>query len=120
MAEAVRAALLDRYSFERRSLGQSVPLSQVIATIQSTPGVVYTDVNAFGAVSQIDSNGALRAPQDLAAAMLAVTAAGGRPGNFVTAASSRVVAGVARPAQIAFFVPAVPETLILNQIEGGA
>ena len=120
VADAVRAALLDRYSFERRSLGQSVPLSQVIATIQSTPGVVYTDVNAFGAVSQIDSNGALRAPQDLAAAMLAVTAAGGRPGNFVTAASSRVVAGVARPAQIAFFVPAVPETLILNQIEGGA
>ena len=42
---AVDAALLDQFSFDARSFGQSVPLSEVIAVIQSVPGVVMVDMD---------------------------------------------------------------------------
>ena len=44
---SVQAALLDRYSFATRSFGQSVALSETIATIQSVPGVVAVDIDKF-------------------------------------------------------------------------
>ena len=39
--------LLETFSFERRELGQQVLLSEVIAVMQSIPGVVYVDVDAL-------------------------------------------------------------------------
>jgi predicted phage baseplate assembly protein len=45
--EAVRAALRQRFSFEARQFGQSVTKSEVIATIQRVPGVVFVDLNAL-------------------------------------------------------------------------
>ena len=44
---AVQAALLDRYSFDARSFGQPVALSEAIAAIQSIPGVVAVDIDKF-------------------------------------------------------------------------
>jgi hypothetical protein len=44
---AVHGALLKRYSFEVRAFGQSVALSEVIAFIQSVPGVVAVDIDKF-------------------------------------------------------------------------
>jgi len=44
---AVQAALLDRYSFDARSFGQPVALSEAIATIQSIFGVVAVDIDQF-------------------------------------------------------------------------
>lgn len=44
---AVQAALLDRYSFDARSFGQPVALSEAIATIQSISGVVAVDIDQF-------------------------------------------------------------------------
>lgn len=49
---AVRAALLDAFSFERRELGQDVTLSEVIRVIQAVEGVAYVDVDAFGGVPE--------------------------------------------------------------------
>jgi hypothetical protein len=44
---AVEEALRARFSFEARSFGQSVALSEVVAVAQGVPGVVAVDVNAF-------------------------------------------------------------------------
>src|SRR5215212_601865 len=44
---AVEESLRARFSFEARSFGQPVALSEVIAVIQEVPGVVAVNVNAF-------------------------------------------------------------------------
>ncbi|MBA2363389.1 MAG: putative baseplate assembly protein [Chloroflexia bacterium] len=44
---AVEAALRAHFGFEQRVFGQSVALSEVIAVLQSTPGVEAVDVNAL-------------------------------------------------------------------------
>ncbi len=48
----LREKLLDAFSFERREIGQSVMLSEVIKVMQSVRGVAYVDVNAFGGVPE--------------------------------------------------------------------
>ena len=44
---AVRAALLDAFSFAAREFGQGVHLSEIIAVIQNVPGVAFIDVAGF-------------------------------------------------------------------------
>ncbi|WP_328609100.1 putative baseplate assembly protein [Amycolatopsis sp. NBC_00345] len=55
---AVRAALLDRFSFAGRDLGEPAYLSEVFAAIQAVPGVDYADIDVFdgipGDVTPID------------------------------------------------------------------
>jgi len=48
----LREKLLDSFGFERRELGQSVMLSEVIKVMQSVRGVAYVDVNAFGGIPE--------------------------------------------------------------------
>lgn len=48
----LRETLLDAFGFERRELGQSVMLSEMIKVMQSVRGVTYVDVNAFGGVPE--------------------------------------------------------------------
>lgn len=48
----IRATLLNTFSFERRDLGQSVSLSEVISTIQHVPGVDFVDVDIFDSISE--------------------------------------------------------------------
>jgi len=43
----VRAALAEQYSFENRAFGQPVALSEMVAIIQSIPGVVAVDIDKF-------------------------------------------------------------------------
>ena len=50
--QAARQSLLDAFSFERRELGQSALLCEVIAALQNVPGVVYVDVDSFGGVPE--------------------------------------------------------------------
>ena len=44
---AVEESLRARFSFEARSFGQSVALSEVIAVVQEVPGAVAVDMNKF-------------------------------------------------------------------------
>jgi hypothetical protein len=120
VVDRVRTYLLNRYSFERQELGQPVVLSEVIATIQSQRGVRYVDVDALGAVSQLNDDGELRSPQQIADALKEVidnATAKGRPNNAVLVRGIRSGKNAVLPAQLAFFVPALPESLILNQVE---
>ena len=45
MKVAVSAALQEQFGFEARSFGQGVALSEVVAAVQSVPGVVIVDVD---------------------------------------------------------------------------
>jgi hypothetical protein len=116
----VRAALLDRYSFEHQELGQQVVLSEVIGLIQGQRGVLYVDVDALGAVSQLAADGQRRSPQELTTAMRAVidaAAATGRPDPYVRLRGIRRKGDKVLPAQLGVLLPTLPETLILTRIE---
>lgn len=69
----VRSALLDRFSFERRELGQDVFLSEIISVMQSVRGVAYVDVDAFGGIpekiSEGDSSRRLLTPDEISEAV---------------------------------------------------
>ncbi|MEQ8963179.1 MAG: putative baseplate assembly protein, partial [Coleofasciculus sp. C2-GNP5-27] len=51
----IRATLLDTFSFERRELGQDVPLSEVISTMQQVPGVAYVDLDILDSLSEAEA-----------------------------------------------------------------
>jgi predicted phage baseplate assembly protein len=136
VAGAVRAKLLDSFGFGKRALGQWALLSEVISAIQGVAGVQYVDVDSFGAIPEktTDTDGTRRlltqseisaqvqrivnpsqhsegfaAPKAQAGLPAGVSA---WPGGF----DSSIVGGALRPAELAIFVPAVSDTLILNQI----
>lgn len=120
VVDRVRAKLLDRYSFENQELGQSVALSEIIALIQAQRGVKYVDVEALGSVAQRTSSGELRSPQEISNAAKKVfdtATAKGRPKSYVEVKSIRLDKDSVLPAQIAFFIPTLAETLLLNRIE---
>src|SRR5205814_718625 len=49
---AIRRTLLDAFGFERRALGQPVWPGEVLAQMQSVPGVVSVDLDVLDAVPQ--------------------------------------------------------------------
>jgi predicted phage baseplate assembly protein len=108
----IRATLLDTYGFAKRNLAQSIPLSEVIAAIQSVPGVAYVDVTTLDAISQSDAS----TPDALRAKLAAITNASG-PKQLVVVSPARfdAASGTARPAQLAFLSAEVPDTLILTE-----
>ena len=50
----IRTALFDTFSFERRELGQSVFLSEVVSVIQAVKGVLYVDVDILDSISETE------------------------------------------------------------------
>ncbi|MEO0998514.1 MAG: putative baseplate assembly protein, partial [Pseudomonadota bacterium] len=114
---------LDALGFARRELGQDVPLSEVISVIQAVPGVEYLDVDTLGGIPERRTDAGVRrllTPDEITQAVRdAVTGSqlNGRPEHRVRCRPARFSAGLLLPAQLAFAVPELPETLILNQIE---
>lgn len=93
----IRAAVLDRFSFENQGLGEDVFLSDAINAIQAVRGVVYVDVDTFDAISETAllegfSNQTLKNPQ----------------------LADRIPI---EPTQIAYLAPEVPDTLILQELK---
>ena len=121
VAGRITAKLLDRYSFERQELGESVVLSEVTSFIQNQRGVRYVDMEALGAVSQLSPEGELRSPQEISKELKKViseAAQKGRPDAFVEVAGIRPGANAVLPARLAFLLPSLAtETLLLNRIE---
>ncbi len=126
---AVRAALLEAFSFGRGELGRDLWLSQVIAVIQAVRGVDYVDVDTFGGIPEkipaasADNTRAERrllTPDEIAATVQKLVAASelaGRPEPLLEVNLAALENDVMRPAQLAVLAPDIPETLILNQIE---
>jgi hypothetical protein len=119
VAPKIRAKLLDTFSFEARELGQDVFLSEIISTMQSVPGVAYVDVDALGGIAERNDDGSVRTPNQLIEAAQSVVTRGS-PEQRVRVDLPELPAtgsGRIRPAQLAYLVPEVPDTLILNLIE---
>jgi predicted phage baseplate assembly protein len=96
----VQAALLDAFSFDRRSLGEPVYLSAVAATVQQVAGVSFVDIDTLETIAAQDvaTDTALQAKF----AELAAT----------RAPKARIVP---RPTQLVFLNPATPDTLLLTE-----
>lgn len=117
----VRTRLLDAFGFERRELAQDVAASEVLSTIQSVRGVLYVDLDAFGAVPSTtidpgaDDGRRPLTPEETALEIARIVGEASAP--RVRAWPARVDASGILPAQLAVLVPGVPDTLVLNQIK---
>jgi len=106
----LRGALLDRFGFERRTLAQDAYLSEVVGCLQAIPGVAWIDVDAFDSLSAAALEAAFEQDEDKSAPdaprlMQRIQALPARYGTD----------GLALPAQLACFLPAVPDTLLLQE-----
>ena len=133
VVEKIRAAVEDAFSFQRRALGQPALLCEVLSVIQNVEGVVYVDVDAFGGLpektAETDANGVPTGKRRLLTlteltnriqAIIDPSEEGKKappgPADRVKVEVAGFEQGSLRPAQLAIFTPAVPDTLILNQI----
>ena len=133
VATTVRATLLDQFGFHKRALGQPALLCEVISAIQNVRGVAWVDVDAFGGIpektSDEDGTRRLLTLDELAETVQAIvdpeefggtSQSGGvvqsGPAQIVNANQAGYENGALRPAQLAIFSPAVPDTIVLNQI----
>jgi hypothetical protein len=113
----IRAAVLDLFSFDRRELGQTAFLSEVVAVIQNVAGVSFLKVDYFDSVAEA-----------VTAAQLATLAATLTPNEFVPAelahmstAFTSVMSGDVcqrvTAAELVYLTAAVPETLTLRLMQ---
>ena len=131
VATDVRAQLLHLFGFGQRALGQSVCVAELIAAIQAVPGVAYVDIDLFTSIPekqtaadgtrQLITQGAVA--RQFESALEIQRSQGrrlsGRPGlppDVPAFPGGRDGEGVLRPAELAVFLPAVADTLILNQL----
>lgn len=127
----IRAALLTKFGFEQRELGQAVFLSEVIGAIQQVVGVAYTDVDVLDSISESEviNKAALEAKLKQAGNDQTVNAADDKqPRKYIPVALAQAAAQAGErellspgksilPAQLAILLPGVPATLRLNPIE---
>ena len=123
----IRRRVLHAFSPARRRLAQPAYLSEVTTAIQQAPGVDWVDVEVFGGISELQ----LRNPATMAAAVedLRQQAGGGPTATMVRCGAAMAAAGAPPerlqaapagrqprllPAQLAFLLPNVPDTLVLN------
>jgi hypothetical protein len=117
----VRSRLLETFGFERRELAEDVSSSEVLSTIQSVRGIVYVDLDAFGALPSTTADAGAEegrrplTPDETAEAITDIVQQ--EPAPRVVAEPARVDPAGILPAQLAVLVPEVDATLILNQIK---
>jgi len=119
VAPLVRAAMLHKFGFDNRQLQQDAILSEVFAATQSVEGVDYVKVDAFGAISDIDSFGQPLDPDALTKALKNLIQ-NADPANLpsrIVANSSRVGSAGILPAQIAYLSAAVADCLLLSELK---
>jgi predicted phage baseplate assembly protein len=110
----IRKVLGDRFGFERMQLEDNLFQSDVLAAIQSVPGVLGVRVETFGAVPTQGADGEELPPSMLSEEVLRLV-----KGGSVDLGWPRPALGVRRPgtpARLAYFVPAIPETIVLTEV----
>ena len=124
----LRAALLDAFGFERRALAQNVHLSEIVACMQAVRGVAWADVdafgcfdeatllNGFGAAGDNGTDGGDAASMTHAAKLASSADPSAPPAPRVQALPARYDGhGGLLPAQLAYLLPTVPDTLLLQE-----
>jgi predicted phage baseplate assembly protein len=111
VAPKIRAAVLARFAFDARDLGQTAFLSEAVLAAQSVTGVAYVDVGVFDGV-----------PENVGAAQLASLGRTLTLRPYVAAEAARIDRAVvpgAPPrilaAELVFMTPDIPDTLILTE-----
>jgi hypothetical protein len=107
----IRAALLDKFSFARRELGQDALASEALSVIQAQAGVTYVDLDVFDAVDETTSAATLVTRGNDLQLKQRVRVFKARIAKQLTDPAKRLL-----PAQIAYLSPAIPETLILSEV----
>lgn len=106
----VRDALLNTFSFTRRDLGQPACAADALVAMQRVPGVVYVDLDAFGAVAAQDAHGLPVTPDKLSGAInKLIHQTEPQQAVLATLPTRRDLA----PAEIIYLVPAVAKTTLL-------
>jgi predicted phage baseplate assembly protein len=119
VAPKIRYALVKRFGFDYRDLGQPAFLSEAISTIQRVEGVAYVDVDLFDSISEADLKAVLTAKdRQVTSGDEAVRyATGGLALTLKQIVEARLATannGQVKPAQLTMLVADAPETLILN------
>jgi hypothetical protein len=127
VAAEIRNALLKIFGFERRTLGQDVRLSEVIATMQAVRGVAYVDVDLLGGIPEkmedVRNNRPIRrllTPMEIAEEAqkyLEMREQGAPPRRRLQVNLAEVKNGIMQPAQLSYLSPHVADTLVINQIK---
>jgi hypothetical protein len=123
VAAAVRARLFEQFGFERRELAYGIAASEVFAAIQAVPGVLFVDLDSFGAVSAMvpddEAEGGLRprTPEEIAAGVTAIVTGTVQPAVIALPARRSDDGFAIFPAQLAVLLPDAPDTVVLNRIE---
>lgn len=111
VAPKIRAALLARFAFDARSLGQTAFQSEAVLAAQSVKGVAFVNITVFDGV-----------PEDVTVAQLAGLGNTLRARQYVRAQLARIDPKVApgspgriAPAELVFMTPDIPDTLILTE-----
>ncbi|MEH1781828.1 MAG: putative baseplate assembly protein [Nostoc sp.] len=120
VAQEIRTALFDKFSFENQELGENVVLSGVISTIQQVPGVDYVDVDILDSVSETEAQnpGILNTKlQELA--KVGSTRGNGQPKQWIPVNLAVFDSTINQlfPAQLAILNRKVPDTLILKELK---
>jgi hypothetical protein len=108
----IRAAMLERFGFNRRALGQDVALSEVTAAVQSVEGVAYADVDTLDELAEDISVEDLLGFSEGLQLKARIRADLARTDRAETDPSKRI-----RPAQLVTLSPLVPETLNLTELK---
>jgi hypothetical protein len=117
----LRSTLFETFGFERRELARDATASEVLSAMQAVRGVVYVDLDAFGAVpstvADAGADGGRRplTPDETALKIKCIVRR--EPEPRVLALPAQTTAEGIAPAQLAVLVPELPDTLVLNQIE---
>lgn len=128
----LRSRLLERFGFERRELAQSMYLSEIVACMQGVQGVAWVDMDAFGSLDETvilagfgigtqgmgDNIAGVSRISSLAPTSSSTTAtqtAGGLNSSVPVLGARYDANGVLKPAQLAYFLADVPDTLLLQE-----
>ncbi|HEY0614354.1 MAG TPA: putative baseplate assembly protein, partial [Candidatus Elarobacter sp.] len=111
VAPAVRAALLARFAFDARELGQSAFLSEAVRTAQDVAGVSYVDFSVFDSVGESVTATQLAGLGTTLTLREYVRAQGTSVDTLVPAGDTHRIL----PAELVFLTPDVPDTLILSE-----
>ena len=117
----VRTALLDAFGFEQRELAQGVASSEVLSVIQSVAGVVYVDLDAFGAIDTVVVDGDTHRPRPFTPAETAAAVAQVITNKVIPTVQAKRARRIPEgksvlPAQLAILSGEIAETLVLNQL----
>jgi uncharacterized phage protein gp47/JayE len=105
----IRAALVDRFGFERMDLGGTLFLSAAFATMQAIEGVEYADIDMFDVLDEASLE------QSLFKATAPTLGLKDKISPGVAGYDKK--AGIILPAGLAYLTPDIPDTLILQEIK---